>query len=144
MNTYDVVVKTARGDMVVNLIVEVDAPVGLLLQAVMSHPQLVPHLASLDANHANSVLIHTPAKLPIPVGLGIYFANGVGITGPIGPAPVATEPAYRGLQLIKDLAALVVYKIDPPQADDIGDTLRTGAAQSEDDDAADRADTRWS
>lgn len=117
MRRFDVVVKTATGALTATLDAEETTPTGLLLQAVMSHQQLVPHLIQLGANQANTLVITTPNRLELPPGLTIVFANGVNINGPIHPSPVPNVPAqFAGVRLTNNLAALVTYLVDPEPA----------------------------
>lgn len=114
MKTYDVVVKTAIGALTATLDAPENIPTGILLQAVMSHQQLVPHLVKLDANHSDTLLITTPNRLALPPGLTIVFPGGVNINGPILPSSVPNvPPQFNGVQLTYNLAALVTYTTDP-------------------------------
>lgn len=110
MKTYDVVMKSARGDVKATLDAPPNIPTGLILQAVMSHQQLLPHFVALRANEAETLLITTPNRLELPPGLSIVFCDGVNINGPIKPSPVPNVPnEFHGVQLTYNLAAVVTY-----------------------------------
>lgn len=114
MKKYDVLVRTDAGDLTATLDAENNIPTGLLLQAVMSHQQLLPHLIQLGANGATTLLVTTPNRLTLSPGLTIVFSDGVNINGPIKPSPIPNVPqAFSGVQLMHNLAALVVYRVDP-------------------------------
>lgn len=132
MKTYDVVVVTDRGDVRATLNAEDHIPTGLLLQAVMSHQQLLPHFVALDANKSSTLLITTNHRLQLPPGLTVVFNDGVNINGPILPSPIPNvPPQFSGVQLTSNLAALVTYHVelvsqpepdeDPNWDDDTGD-----------------------
>jgi hypothetical protein len=113
MRTFDFVVVTPRGDFKAILNAEEGIPTGLLVQAVMSHEQLRPHLVELAANTATTMLITTPNRLELPPGLSIVFPDGVNINGPIRPSPIPNVPAeFNGVQLTSGLRAVVTYKVD--------------------------------
>jgi len=115
MKTYDVVVVTERGDVKAVTSADDSIPTGLVLQAVMSHQQLVPHFSQLDANHAGTILITDRRRLELPPGLTVLFANGVNINGQLKPSPVYNvPPQFDGVQLTSSTSALVTYRVDPP------------------------------
>jgi hypothetical protein len=110
--TFDVVVVTPRGDLKATFNAEEDIPTGLLIQAVMSHQQLLPHLVQLDANAATTLLITTPNRLELPPGFSIVFSDGVNINGPIVPSPIPNVPReFNGVQLTSGLRAVVTYTV---------------------------------
>lgn len=114
MRKFDVVVKTNTGALTATLDAEETTPTGLLLQAVMSHRQLLPHLVRLGANQATTLVITTPNRLTLPPGLTIVFPSGVNINGPIYPSPIPNVPAkFAGVQLTSNLTALVTYTVEP-------------------------------
>jgi hypothetical protein len=130
MKTYDVVVKTDKGELSATLQGMPGVPTGLLMQAVMSHQQLLPHLQRIDANAADIMLVVTPSRLELPPGLTIVFNDGVNINGPLTPSPIPNvPPQFHGVQLTANLAALVVYKvaIDEELEDDDEWSEDTGA-----------------
>lgn len=123
MKTYDVLVRTDIGELSASFEAQPDIPTGLLLQAVMSHQQLVPHLVNLKANGATALAVVHPSRLTLPPGLTIVFPDGVNINGPIKPSPVPNvPPQFDGVQLTSHLAALVVYKVDSEPEDNLDDT----------------------
>lgn len=127
MKTYDVLVKTARGQLMATLDGEPGIPTGLYLQAVMSHKQLVPHLVELRANEADTLLVTTPNRMSLPPGLNVQFQGGVSIGGPLHPSPVPNVPReFIGRTLTHNLRAVVVYDVelddDTPAAFIEGDT----------------------
>lgn len=116
MKTYDVVVKTEVGELMATLQAPDNIPTGILLQAVMTHQQLVPHLIRLEANEAEVLLITTVHRLQLPPGLTVVFPDGVNINGPIKPSPIPNVPKeFDGVQLTYNLAVLVTYRVDSPQ-----------------------------
>jgi hypothetical protein len=111
--TFDVVVVTPRGDLKATFNAEEGIPTGLLIQAVMSHQQLFPHLLQLNANAATTLLITTPNRLELPPGFSIVFSDGVNINGPLHPSPIPNVPhEFNGVQLTSGLRAVVTYKVD--------------------------------
>lgn len=113
MKTYDVLVKTARGQLMATLDGEPGIPTGLYLQAVMSHQQLVPHLVELRANEADTLLVTTPNRMSLPPGLNVQFQGGVSIGGPLHPSPVPNVPReFAGRTLTHNLRAVVVYDVE--------------------------------
>lgn len=113
MRNFDVVVVTPRGDLKATFSAEERIPTGLLIQAVMSHQQLFPHLLQLDANAATTLLITTPNRLELPPGFSIVFSDGVNINGPLLPRPIPNvPPEFNGVQLTSGLRAVVTYKVD--------------------------------
>lgn len=125
MKKYDVVVKTAVGSLVATLESPDHIPTGLILQAVMSHQQLVPHLVQLRANEAETLLVTRLSRLQIPNGFTITFHDGVSVNGPLHPSPIENVPReFNGVQLTYNLAAAVTYLVDPTKDDNIlGDSL---------------------
>lgn len=122
MKTYDVVVKTAIGELMATLNAPESIPTGLILQAVMSHQQLLPHLVSLKANSAETLLITSLHRLQLPPGFTVVFHDGVNINGPLEPSPIPNvPPQFSGVQLTYNLAALVTYRVDPEDSDDEDD-----------------------
>lgn len=113
MRTFDVVVVTPRGDLKATFQASDNIPTGLLIQAVMSHQQLFPHLLQLDANAATTLLITTPNRLELPPGVSIVFHDGVNINGPLKPSPIPNVPReYAGVQLTSGMRAVVTYTVD--------------------------------
>lgn len=113
MRTFDVVVVTPRGDLKATFNANESIPTGLLIQAVMSHQQLLPHLVQLDANQATTLFITTPNRLELPPGFSIVFHDGVNINGPLNPSPIPNVPReYAGVQLTSGMHAVVTYKVD--------------------------------
>lgn len=113
MQKYDIVIRSERGALQATLYGEPGVPTGLLLQAVMTHEQLVPHLTELEANSATTILITTPSRQELPPGLTVVFHDGVNINGPIYPSPVGPVPEqFRGITITHTLAALVTYSVD--------------------------------
>src|SRR4051812_2870960 len=118
MRKFDVVVKTSTGALTATLEAEDEIPTGLILQAVMSHQQLGPHLGRLSANSADTLVITTPNRLTLPPGLSIVFPDGVSINGKMNPSPIPNVPAqFAGVRLTHNLAALVQYTVDPETED---------------------------
>jgi hypothetical protein len=116
---YDVVVKTDIGELLATLDAPDNIPTGLLLQAVMTHQQLLPHFVRLDANSARTLLITTPNRLTLPPGITIVFHDGVNINGPLRPSPIPNVPQeFAGVQLTSNLAVLVTYRVDVEDDED--------------------------
>lgn len=114
MRNFDVLVKTDIGEISSTLQAEDDIPTGLLLQAVMSHQQLLPHFVAIGANQASVLAAVTPGRLQLPPGLTVVFADGVNINGPLKPSPIPNVPEqFGGRTLTHGLTSLVVYKRDP-------------------------------
>jgi hypothetical protein len=121
MTKYDVVMLAERGNVHATLEAEEGIPTGLLLQAVMSHQQVVPHMVQLDANAARTLMISTPSRLEVPRGITVVFPDGVNINGPLNPSPVANVPTeFEGVKLTSNMAVAVVYNVEPDD-DDGGD-----------------------
>lgn len=117
MRTFDVVIKTDSGELLATLDAPETIPTGLLLQAVMTHEQFVPHLARLGANGATTILVTTPNRLTLPPGFTVVFSSGVNINGPVKPSPVPNvPPQFHGVQLTYNLKAIATYRIDPGDA----------------------------
>lgn len=114
MRAFDFVMRSARGDIQATLTADDNTPTALLMQAVMTHQQLVPHFVELHANEASTLLMTTPSRQTIPPGMTVVFSDGVNINGPIHPSPIPNVPKeFDGVQLTYNLAVLVVYKVDP-------------------------------
>lgn len=114
MKAYDVVVKTAIGELLATLDAEDHIPTGLILQAVMSHQQTYPHLTALGANHAEVLMVTSIRRLQLPPGLTVVFHDGVNINGPIKPSPIPNVPkAFAGVTLTHNLAVVITYRVDP-------------------------------
>ncbi len=112
MLKYDIIIRTTRGNLQATLEAEPGIPTGLLLQAVMSHQQLVPLLVDLGVNEATTLLISTPSRLTAPPGLTVAFTDGVTVSGPMKPSPVVGVPdRFRGITLTHNLAAVVTYVV---------------------------------
>lgn len=117
MKTYDVVVKTAIGELLATLDAPENIPTGLLLQAVMSHQQTVPHLTALKANQAETLLVTSLHRLQLPPGFTVVFHDGVNINGPLMPSPVPNMPKeFDGVQLTYNLAVVVTYRMNPDES----------------------------
>lgn len=123
MRKFDVVIKTDIGHLSATLESPTDIPTGLLLQAVMSHQQLLPHLIKLGANGANTLLVNTPSRMDLRPGFTIVFHDGVSMNGPLNPSPVENVPrAFDGVQLTYGLRAEVNYLVNPDgENDDTGE-----------------------
>lgn len=118
MRTFDVVVVTPRGDLKATFNAEETIPTGLLVQAVLSHQQLFPHLLQLNANAATTMVITTPNRLELPPGFSIVFHDGVNINGPLNPSPIPNVPReFSGVQLTSGMRAVVTYTV-PMESDD--------------------------
>lgn len=122
MISYNVAITGAKGNLAAILEADDDIPIGLMLQAVMSHPQLTWLLHVLDINHATALMVTTPVLIAVEPGVRVCFPDGVCVSAPITPAPIANVPdELKGRTIVRRIAVDVTFNTNTPNNDSVGD-----------------------